>query len=91
MGGPELGSGTNLSVRKAVKLPEKVVGPARIRSFKEIELEVEAEGREWMRKRLQEKLQAEADRARSVFPPQRSSRLAPTHPMDARADGGRPH
>ena len=73
-----------------MKLPEKkVVGPARIRSFKEIEMEVEAEGREWMRKRLQEKLQAEADRARSVFPPQRSSRVAPTHPVDAGADGGR--
>lgn len=72
-----------------MKLPEKVVGPARIRSFKEIEMEVETEGREWMRKRLQEKLQAEADRARSVFPPQRSSSVAQTGPVDGGADGGR--
>lgn len=72
-----------------MKLPEKVVDPARIRSFKEIEMEVETEGRERMRKRLQEKLQAEADRARSVFPPQRASGVAPAHPMDAGADGGR--
>jgi hypothetical protein len=40
------------------------------RSLREIELEVEAEGREWMRQRLEERLQEEADRADSVFPPQ---------------------
>jgi hypothetical protein len=37
----------------------------------EIEQEVMAEGREWMKERLQEKLQKEADRDGEVFPPQR--------------------
>ena len=44
--------------------------PQRKRSLREIELEVEAEGREWMRQRLEEKLQREADRDGAVFPPQ---------------------
>ncbi len=35
------------------------------------ELEVEAEGREWMRRRLEEKLQVQADRHGGVFPPER--------------------
>ncbi len=42
------------------------------RSLRDIELAVEAEGREWMRKRLEEKLQEEADRDGAVFPPQRT-------------------
>ena len=42
------------------------------RSLREIELEVEAEMREWGRKRLQEKLQEQADRHGRVFPPQRT-------------------
>lgn len=42
----------------------------RTRSLREIELEVEAEGREWMRQRLEERLQQEADRAGAIFPPQ---------------------
>jgi hypothetical protein len=41
-------------------------------SLREMELEVEAEGREWMRRRLQERLQAQADRVGGVFPPQRA-------------------
>jgi hypothetical protein len=40
------------------------------RSLRDIEMEVLAEGREWTRRRLQEKLQAEADRHGGVFPPQ---------------------
>ena len=44
--------------------------PPRKRSLRELELEVEAEGREWMRQRLEEKLQKEADRDGTVFPPQ---------------------
>jgi hypothetical protein len=44
--------------------------PQRKRSLREIELEVEAEGREWMRQRLEEKLQREADRDGAIFPPQ---------------------
>ena len=44
--------------------------PQRKRSLRELELEVEAEGREWMSQRLEEKLQKEADRDGAVFPPQ---------------------
>ena len=44
--------------------------PQQKRSLRELELEVEAEGREWMRQRLEEKLQREADRDGTVFPPQ---------------------
>ena len=39
-------------------------------SLREIEMEVEAEGREWMRRRLEERMQREADRDAAVFPPQ---------------------
>jgi len=42
----------------------------RSRSLREIELEVEAEGREWTRRRLEERLQEEADREGGIFPPQ---------------------
>ena len=45
----------------------------RPRTLREIELEVEAEGREWTRKRLQQRLQQEADRQGGVFPPERSA------------------
>lgn len=44
------------------------------RSLWEIEQEVLAEGQEWMRQRLQEKLQAEADQHGRVFPPQPTPR-----------------
>jgi hypothetical protein len=44
--------------------------PQRKRTLREIELEVEAEGREWMRQRLEEKLQSEAEREKPIFPPQ---------------------
>ena len=44
----------------------------RPRSLHEIELAVEAEGREWMRQRLEQELQKEADRHGGVFPPQRT-------------------
>jgi hypothetical protein len=49
---------------------------ARARSLREIEDEVLAEGREWMRQRLQQKLQQEADRSGQVFPPQPTPSLA---------------
>jgi hypothetical protein len=42
----------------------------RPRSLREIEMEVESEGREWTRQRLQQRLQEEADRHGEVFPPQ---------------------
>lgn len=41
------------------------------RSLRDIELEVLEEGREWMRRRLEQRLQEEADRHGGVFPPQR--------------------
>jgi hypothetical protein len=55
------------------------------RSLREIEMEVLAEGREWMRQRLEQKLQAEANRHGGVFPPQRSQSVAPAKPADAPA------
>lgn len=42
------------------------------RGLREIEMEVLAEGREWMRQRLEERLQQEAERQGSVFPPKRT-------------------
>jgi hypothetical protein len=59
------------------------------RPLREIEQEVEAEGREWMRQRLQEKLQAEADRHGEVFPPQRAAGSASAAPGNASARGRR--
>lgn len=53
------------------------------RSLREIELEVLAEGREWTRKRLEEKLQQEADRLGGVFPPERSEGKASAQKADA--------
>jgi len=50
----------------------------RPRSLREIELEVLEEGREWMRQRLERKLQEEAHRQGGVFPPQRQKGSAPT-------------
>jgi hypothetical protein len=43
------------------------------RSLRELEDEVLAEGQEWMRQRLQQKLQQEADRLGRVFPPESTS------------------
>jgi len=61
----------------------------RPRSLREIELEVEAEGREWTRQRLQQRLQEEADRHGGVFPPQRPAVGASARPPDATAHRGR--
>ena len=55
------------------------------RSLREMELEVEAEGREWMRRRLEEKLQAEANRHGGVFPPERTQGVASAAAADATA------
>jgi hypothetical protein len=62
---------------------------ARTRTLKEMEEEVLAEGREWMRQRLEEKLQQEAERDGRVFPPQRAKGQAPAHGVDASEDGSR--
>ena len=56
------------------------------RPLREIEMEVEAEGREWTRQRLQQRLQEEAQRHGEVFPPQRPTPHSPAHPPDATAD-----
>jgi len=55
------------------------------RSLRDIELEVEAEGREWMRQRLQAKLQEEAERIGEVFPPKRSAAVASAQATSAPA------
>lgn len=55
----------------------------RFRSLREIELEVEAEGREWTRQRLQQRLQEEAERHGEIFPPQRPAFGASTATDDA--------
>src|ERR1035437_5493401 len=54
-------------------------------TLRELELEVEAEGREWMRRRLEEKLQAEVNRHGGVFPPERTKGLASAPADDATA------
>jgi hypothetical protein len=48
-------------------------------------METLAEGREWTRKRLEEKLQQEADRLGSVFPPKRAEGKASARKADAPA------
>jgi len=55
------------------------------RSLREIELAVEAEGREWMRLRLQQELQKEADLRGGVFPPERPTRGASAQAQNANA------
>jgi hypothetical protein len=55
------------------------------RWLREMELEVEAEGREWMRRRLEEKLQTEVTRHGGVFPPERAQGLASPPADDAPA------
>ena len=47
------------------------------RSLREIELEVLEEGREWTRRRLEQKLQEEANRQGGVFPPERQEGSPP--------------
>ena len=59
--------------------------PGGPRPLREIEMEVEAEGREWTRQRLQQRLQEEAGRHGEVFPPQRPAADSPPHPPDATA------
>jgi hypothetical protein len=64
---------------------------SRPRSLREIEAEVMAEGREWTRQRLQERLQEEANRHGGVFPPQRKAGdpSARSPDADANRSGGR--
>jgi len=57
-------------------------------SLREIEQEVLAEGREWTRRRLEKRLQEEAERDGKVFPPQRTKSPAPPDPVDGDEDRG---
>jgi hypothetical protein len=54
-------------------------------SLRDMELEVEAEGREWMRRRLEEKLQAQVEQHGAIFPPQRAQGASSLPPDDATA------
>jgi len=65
--------------------PDKPVA----RSLREFEDEVLAEGQEWMRQRLQQKLQEEADRLGRVFPPQPTPSVLRPRQDDAPAQRGR--
>jgi len=58
-------------------------GTERPQTLREIEMEVENEGREWTRQRLQQRLQAEAVRHGEVFPPQRAAVGASADTPDA--------
>ena len=55
------------------------------RSLRELEEEVLAEGREWMRKRLEQKLQEQARCHGEVFPPQPKATVASARSSDAGA------
>ena len=61
----------------------------RPRTLREMELAEEAEGREWMRRRLEEKLQAEANREGGVSPPERTQGPPSAAGADASAHGVR--
>lgn len=61
----------------------------RDRSLREIELEVLEEGREWMRRRLEQRLQEEADRQGGVFPPQREKGAPSAKANDGAANRSR--
>jgi hypothetical protein len=60
--------------------------PEQPRTLREIELEVMAEGREWTRKRLQQRLQEEADLHGGVFPPEPKPDGPSAQSSDAAAD-----
>ncbi len=59
------------------------------RSLRDIELEVLEEGREWTRRRLEQRLQQEADRQGGIFPPQRSQGTSSTKKADESSHGRR--
>jgi hypothetical protein len=60
-------------------------------SLRDLELEAEAEAREFARVRLQQRLQEIADQHGEVFPPQRTAAGASAHPGHATAHGRRRH
>jgi len=75
----------NLNPKKGTMNSDKAAG----RSLRDIELEVLEEGREWTRRRLEQRLQQEADRQGGVFPPQRTKGTSPTKTADETAHGRR--
>jgi hypothetical protein len=70
--------------------PERIMNSDHkaVRSLREIEMEVLEEGREWTRRRLEQRLQEEANRHGGVFPPQRAKGAPPQAPDDASAQRG---
>jgi len=60
-------------------------------TLRELENQVLAEGREWTRQRLQQKLQEQADRHGGVFPPERKEGLASAKKNNAPAKRRRRH
>jgi hypothetical protein len=81
MNGSSSGKQKNLNQRKRMNTEHE-----QPRSLREIEMEVMAEGREWTRKRLQQRLQEEADRQGGVFPPEPKQGGASAQSPDADAD-----
>jgi hypothetical protein len=79
--GSSSGQHKNLNQRKRMN-PEH----EQPRTLREIEMEVMAEGREWTRKRLQQRLQEEADRHGGVFPPEPKPGGASAQSSNADAD-----
>jgi hypothetical protein len=57
------------------------------KSLRDLELEVEAEGREWMRGRLEQKLQGQVEQQGAIFPPQRAKSAPSKAATDAVAHG----
>jgi len=55
------------------------------RSLREIEAQVEAEMREFGRRRMEEELQKEADRTGQVFPPEQPASASSSKSADATA------
>ena len=58
-------------------------------ALRDMELEVEAEGREWMRRRLEHKLQARVEEQGAIFPPERKKSTSSPAGNDATAHRGR--
>ena len=56
-------------------------------ALRDMELEVEAEGREWMRQRLANKLQAQVEERGAIFPPEREKSASSASRKDATANG----
>jgi hypothetical protein len=55
--------------------------------LREMELDVEAEGREWMRQRLADKLQAQIEERGAIFPPEWKESASSAARKDATANG----